>query len=368
MFKKINHNKNKKIKVAITHGDFNGISYEVIIKTLSDSRLLEMFTPVVYGLPKVMGFFRKSLNIKEFNYHAISRPEKAVDQKVNIINVGDDSDFKIELGNSSREAGKMAFKALEKSIHDLKDKKVDVLVTAPINKFNIHSESFPFHGHTEYLTEKFNASQSLMLMVSGDLRVATVTNHIPVSEISRQLTPDLIMEKLNILHQSLRKDFLIDMPKIAVLGLNPHAGDNGLIGTEEKDFIEDVITRANEQKMLVFGPYPADGLFGSGNYKNFDAVLGMYHDQALTPFKILAGETGVNYTAGLPVVRTSPDHGTAYDIAGKFIASTGSFRNAIYLALDIYKNRKKWDEMNKNPLSVSTDSNQNRNRYNQSDD
>ncbi|MBN2638276.1 MAG: 4-hydroxythreonine-4-phosphate dehydrogenase PdxA [Bacteroidales bacterium] len=352
------------VRIAITHGDFNGISYEIIVKALNDARLLEMFTPVVYGLPKVMGYHRKNMNLTDFNYQMIDHAGQIAPQRINMVSMSND-EFKIEFGKQSNVAGQMALKALEAAIADLKNNLVDVMVTAPINKAGIHSQDFPFAGHTEYLTQRFHAEDSLMLLVTDDLRVATVTNHIPVKEISGRLSSDLIYRKLQILNESLQKDFLIYRPKIAVLGLNPHAGDNGLIGSEEKDIIHPVLQRAEKDGILAFGPYPADGFFGMGSYKNFDAVLGMYHDQVLVPFKLMGVEKGVNFTAGLPYVRTSPDHGTAYEIAGKFEASEESMRQALYLAVDIFNNRKKWAEMNANPLSFGQEDRSN--RYSTSD-
>lgn len=356
MTTKINLEKREKIRVAITHGDYNGISYEIIINALSDNRLLDLFTPVIYGLPKVMGYHRKSMKIGEFNYQTIENIREVNDQKINLLSI-DDNDVKIEFGQSSPKAGVYAYKALEAAVNDLKNNQVDVLVTAPINKSNIHSDDFHFLGHTEYLTERFGADNSLMLMVSGNLRVATVTNHLPIRDVATSLSEDLIISKLNILNQSLKKDFLIERPKIAVLGLNPHAGDQGLIGKEDENIIKAALMKAKESGVLVFGPFPADGFFGSEAFKKYDAVLGMYHDQAMVPFKLLASETGVNFTAGLPVVRTSPDHGTAYDIAGKFEASPVSLREAIYLAISVFRNREMWEEMHANPLTSRVDDN-----------
>ena len=341
--------KNRPLRVGVTHGDFNGISYEIMIKALMDNRLYELFTPVIYGLPRVVGFHRKHLKFSDLNYNVISTASRIADRKLNILSLSDE-EIKIEFGKSTRLAGDFAFKALEAAVKDLKDKKIDVLVTAPINKENIHSEDFHFEGHTEYLTQRFNAPDSLMLMVSDQLKVGTVTNHLPVKEIAQNITEERVLSKLNLLNESLQKDFLIPRPKIAVLGLNPHAGDNGLLGTEDESVIHSVIIKVKKQGMLAFGPFAADGFFGSGNYTRFDAVLAMYHDQGLIPFKLLAEEGGVNFTAGLPIVRTSPDHGTAYDIAGKNQASPVSMRQAVYLALDIFKNRKKWEAMHANPL------------------
>lgn len=352
MMNKLSKDKEKKIKVAITHGDFNGISYEIMMKSLMDPRLYEMFTPVVYALPKVVGYHRKSMRLSDFNYHVISDARAIRDGKLNVRSVGDE-ELKIEFGKSTSVAGEYAYKALEAAVADLKQNKVNVLVTAPINKENIHSEEFHFQGHTEYLTDRFEAEESLMLMVDGDLRVGTVTNHLPLREVAGTLSESLIINKIKRLHQSLQQDFLIDRPKIAVLGLNPHSGDGGLIGSEDDTIIRPSLIQAKKQGMLVFGPFPADGFFGSGAYKKYDAVLGMYHDQSMIPFKILAGDRGVNYTAGLSIVRTSPDHGTAYDIAGKYKASAESMRQAIYLAIDIYRNRMQWQQMNANPLPAA---------------
>lgn len=365
LFKIMTQSKHQKnVRIAITHGDFNGISYEIIMKALKDNRLLELFTPVIYGLPKVMGFHRKNMNLNDFNYHVIKNADQITHNKVNMISMSND-ELKIEFGKQTQLAGQMALKALEAAITDIKKNRIDVMVTAPINKAGIHSEDFPFAGHTEYLTQRFHAEESLMLLVANQLRVATVTNHIPVKEISGKLSVDLIYRKLKILNESLQKDFLIDKPKIAVLGLNPHAGDNGLIGSEEKEIIQVVLDKAEKVGILAFGPYPADGFFGMESYNKFDAVLGMYHDQVLVPFKLLAVENGVNFTAGLPYVRTSPDHGTAYEIAGKFEASETSMRQALYLAKDIYNNRKKWEEMNANPLPFGQE--ERNNRYSKSD-
>jgi 4-hydroxythreonine-4-phosphate dehydrogenase len=354
MMTKTNREKREKIRVAITHGDYNGISYEIIIKALIDNRLVDLFTPVIYGLSNVMGYHHKTMKAGEFSYHTIENCKEVNNQKINFISIGDE-EVKVEFGKSASKAGTYAYKALESAVSDLKKENVDVLVTAPINKANIHSDEFNFTGHTEYLTERFHAENSLMLMVSGSLRIATVTNHLPIREVADALSVDLIMSKLKILNDSLQKDFLIEKPKIAVMGLNPHAGDNGLIGDEDERVVKVALNQAKEQGILAFGPFPADGFFGTEAFNRYDAVLGMYHDQVLVPFKLLALEHGVNFTAGLPIVRTSPDHGTAYDIAGKFTASPVSLREAIYLAINIYRNREKWDEMHANPLSVKAE-------------
>ncbi len=338
------------VRVGVTHGDFNGISYEVMIKALMDSRLYELFTPIIYGLPRVIGFHRKHMHLSDFNYNVIANISKLTTKKLNIRSISDE-EVNIEFGKSTRLAGDYAFQALEAAVKDLRDKKIDILVTAPINKENIHSEKFAFQGHTEYLTQRFGVENSLMLMVSDKLKVGTVTNHIPISEVAGTITEELILTKLAILNDSLKKDFLIERPKIAVLGLNPHASDKGLIGIEDESIIQTALNKAKDQGTLAFGPFPADGLFGSGNYTKYDAILAMYHDQGMIPFKLIALDSGVNFTAGLPIVRTSPDHGTAYNIAGENVASPVSMRQAVYLGLDIYKNRQKWQTMNANPLS-----------------
>jgi len=347
--------KGKKIRVAITHGDFNGISYEVIIKALNDNRLMDMFTPIIYGLSKVLAFHRKSFNLKDFNYNIVNNTSQLNSKKVNIYNLTNDP-VNIEFGKSTPEAGKFAIEALERAIDDINEAKADVLVTAPLNKSNIVSESFPFAGHTDYLAKKFKSSEVVMLMVHQSLRVGTVTGHIPVKDIAASLNEEKITANLQVLERSLKRDFAIGKPKIAVLGLNPHAGDDGVIGDEDKRIIYPAILKMKKQGILVYGPFPADGFFGSGEYSRYDAVLAMYHDQGLIPFKTIAASHGVNYTAGLPIVRTSPAHGTAYNIAGKNIASTTSMRESIYLAIDIYNNRRAFDENNANPLQTSTSS------------
>ena len=342
---------NQNIRVGITHGDFNSISYEIIIKALLDKRSLELFTPIVYGSSKIASYYRKTLELTEINFNLVKKADYANAKRVNIINCSND-EVKIEIGQSSPVAGEMAFLALEKAIDDLKWGKLDVLVTAPFNKKNIQSDKFDFAGHTDYLAHKFDTDEHLMLMVNGTLRIGILTGHIPIKNVSDAITKELLMKKIRVMNRSLEMDFNIPKPKIAILGLNPHAGDQGLIGKEETEVLAPVIQQAKEEGLLVFGPYPADGLFGSSNYRNFDGIMAMYHDQGMLPFKTFAFESGVNYTAGLPIVRTSPAHGTAYDIAGKNIASPDSFRQAIYLAIDIFRNRSTYEELRKNPLTV----------------
>ncbi len=341
-------------KIGITHGDLNSIGYEVIIKALKDQRILELLTPVVYGHSKVASYHRKSVNINEFNFNNVKSASNALEQKVNLINCYE-GDVKIELGMMTSIAGSLAFKALECAVEDLKRNNIDAVVTAPINKENIQSEDFHFPGHTEYFASKFGVEDYLMLMVSKNLRIGVLTGHVALKEIHDVLNADLLEKKIKILNDSLVKDFNIQKPKIAVLGLNPHAGEHGLLGEEEENIIIPVVKKLFDNGVFVYGPYPADGLFGSDTYKQFDGILAMYHDQGMIPFKTLAFDEGVNFTAGLPIIRTSPAHGTAYDLAGKNQASCGSMRSAIYLALDILKNRHLYYEMNKDPLPLSSD-------------
>jgi 4-hydroxythreonine-4-phosphate dehydrogenase len=343
-----------KIVIGITQGDINGIGYEVILKTLAEPRVLESFIPVIYGSSKVAGFHRKQLDLPSINLNIIGSVEDLNPKRINIINCVSD-DVKVELGRATPEAGAAAFAALEKATEDLKRGALDALVTAPINKKNIQSENFHFPGHTEYLEERFgNGKPALMLLVNDVMRVAVVTGHIPVDKVSASLTTSLIVEKLLVFNNSLKQDFSIVRPRIAVLGLNPHAGDDGVIGDEEAKIIVPALKDAQKQGVVCVGPYPADGFFGSGQFNKFDGVLAMYHDQGLIPFKTVSMDSGVNYTAGLSVIRTSPAHGTAYDLAGKNQASEDSFRQAIYMACDIYQSREFHREINSNPLVVES--------------
>jgi 4-hydroxythreonine-4-phosphate dehydrogenase len=342
----------EKIIIGITHGDINGIGYEIILKALSDPQMLESFVPVIYGSAKVAAFHRKTLEMPGINFNTVNSINEINFKRINIINCIDD-EIKVELGTSTEEAGKAAFIALERATEDLKNGYLHAIVTAPINKKNIQSADFKFPGHTEYLEKKFTTGGSaLMMLVNDVMRVAVVTGHIPVDQISTELNEELIFEKLIVLNESLKNDFSIVRPRIAVLGLNPHAGDEGVIGTEEKTIIIPAIKKAEAKGIICVGPYPADGFFGSGNFSKFDAVLAMYHDQGLIPFKTVSMDSGVNFTAGLPIIRTSPDHGTAYDIAGQNIASEESFRQAMYLAHDIFKNRAWNQEISANPLKT----------------
>lgn len=342
---------NRLIKVGITHGDINGIGYEVILKTLSDSRISELCTPIIYGSSKIAAYHRKVLELTSVNMNVISRAEEAGVNRVNIINCVDD-DTRVELSQSTSIAGEAAYKALEAAITDLKRGIIDVLVTAPINKNNIQNDDFKFPGHTEYLEENFGNKdgKALMILVKDELRVALVTGHIPLADVTSSVTQEAIAEKLQTFNNSLIRDFGVIKPRIAVLSLNPHAGDNGLIGVEEETVIAPAMQEAERRGVMSFGPYAADGFFGASLHEGFDGVLAMYHDQGLAPFKVLAMEDGVNFTAGLSVVRTSPVHGTAYDIAGKNQASENSFRQSLYMAIDVFRNRKIHKEATANPL------------------
>jgi 4-hydroxythreonine-4-phosphate dehydrogenase len=337
------------IKVGISHGDINGISYEVILKTLLDPRIMEMCTPIIYGSPKVAAYHRKALNINNLSLNHVRSAKEAGSGRAHVLNCIND-DIRVELGKSTPDAGESSFMALDKAVTDLQEGQIDVLVTAPINKDNIQSEKFNFPGHTEFLAQRFNSPNFVMLMVSETMKVGLVTTHLPLSKVAEHITKEVILSKLRIISQSLQQDFAITRPRIAVFGLNPHAGDNGLLGKEEAEIIQPAIIQAKKEGIIALGPYPADGFFGSENYRKFDAILAMYHDQGLIPFKLASFERGVNYTAGLPFVRTSPAHGTAYELAGEDKASPDSFRQALYLALDIHKNRKIYEEISKNPL------------------
>lgn len=336
------------LKIGITHGDINGIGYEVILKMLDDNRILELCTPIIYGSAKIVSFYRKALGMQQQQMCQIKDASEAREGAVNIINVVGE-DCKVEPGQSTKEAGAAAFASLEKAVQDVSSGKIAAIVTAPINKDNIQGELFTFPGHTEYL-ESSVGGKALMILFNRDMRVALVTTHLPLSKISENVTAERIVEKLNIFKKSLCRDFGIVYPRIAVLSLNPHAGENGLLGTEEQDVITPAIKTAQEQGIECYGPYAADGFFGAGQFAHFDGILAMYHDQGLAPFKALAMDGGVNYTAGLPVVRTSPAHGTGYDIAGQGVASEQSMREALYAAIDVARNRELYEEMTANPL------------------
>lgn len=340
---------NRKIRVGITHGDINGVGYEVILKSFSDPTMLELCTPIVYGSPKVATYHRKAMDIPT-NFSIINAAQDAQEGRLSILTCVDD-ELKVELTKSTPEGGKAALDALERALQDYREGWIDVLVTAPINKHNIQSDAFHFPGHTEYIEQRVGEDKkALMILLKDDFRVALVTGHIPVKDIASTITKELIMEKITVFHRSLKQDFGIDSPRIAVFSLNPHAGDNGVIGTEESEVIVPAMKEMIAKGIQCFGPYPADGFMGSGNYCHFDGILAMYHDQGLAPFKAVAMDEGVNFTAGLPIVRTSPAHGTAYDIAGQGIASENSFRQAIYTALDVFRNRKIEKEIHAHPL------------------
>jgi 4-hydroxythreonine-4-phosphate dehydrogenase len=343
---------NQKIRVAITQGDVNGIGYEVILKTFSDPAMFDLCTPVVYGSPKIMTYHRKALDLG-VTFTIINSPAEIVDGRINVINCNEE-EVKVELGRPSPEAGKAALDALEKALDDYKKGGFDVLVTAPIDKQTIQSDAFHFSGHTEYLEERVgDGNKALMMLVKDNLRVALVTAHEPLSRVSSLITQELVKERILQLARSLRDDFALSAPRIGVLALNPHAGDEGLLGKEEQDIIVPAMAEARAEGALCYGPFSPDGFWGSGAYTKFDGILAMYHDQGLIPFKLLAMDEGVNYTAGLTLIRTSPDHGTAYDIAGKNEASEASFRNAIYQAIDVFRMRRNEKAVHRNPLRKS---------------
>lgn len=341
--------KANKIIVGISVGDINGIGIETILKTFEDKRMLEFCTPVIFASNKLISYHKKALNLNN-NIHGITATEKLVHGKINLLNIWKE-EVKIDLGKLTEDGGKFALKSLQAAVTALKNNEVDVLVTAPINKENIQSDEFKFPGHTEYLEDNLEG-KSLMILMTDELRIGLITGHIPVSKVAETITPELIKAKVETMHKSLQQDFSINKPKIAVLGLNPHCGDNGIIGTEDDEIIRPTISEIKESGKLVFGPYAADGFFGSKTYKQFDGVLAMYHDQGLAPFKSLSFGNGVNYTAGLSKIRTSPDHGTGFDIAGKNKANPTSFKEALFTSLQIFKNRKDNQELSKNALKT----------------
>ena len=331
---------NKNFVIGITQGEINGISYEVIIKSLSDNRIMELCTPVVYGLSKVASYHKKYMELPDFSFQFTKTAEQLSTKRPNLINLYEE-EVKLDLGTSTKIAGQMSERSLYAAGRDLKNKLIDAIVTAPVNMNNIQSDKFKFAGHTEFFEHYFGGKEhpAMMLLVAEGIRIGLVTNHLPMSALNGEITTEKVLQKLEILNQSLKQDFAISNPSIAVLALNPHTGDDGLFGKEELEAIQPAVNQAFHNGINAFGPFPADGFFAAGTYRKFDAVLAMYHDQGMIPFKLL-GKDGVNFTAGLPIVRTSPAHGTAYDIAGKNIADAQSMRNAIYLALDILKNRK----------------------------
>lgn len=333
--------------VGISSGDINGIGIEIILKTFADKRMLELFTPVIYASNKTISAHKNKLNLT-IPIQTIHSIDRIIHNKINLINVWRE-EIPIEFGKATKNGGKYALLSLNEVVKDLNNGKVDVLVTAPINKNTIQSESFNFPGHTEYLESKIKG-KALMILMTDEIRVALLTGHIPIEEVTKTITPELIHKKVNILHKTLQQDFNITRPKIAVLSINPHAGDNGIIGNEDTDLVIPTIEAIQKEGKLVYGPYPADSFFGSGNYKNFDAILAAYHDQGLAPFKTLSFGKGVNFTAGLEKIRTSPDHGTAFEIAGKGEANPSSFKEAIFKAISIYKTRKENSELKQNAI------------------
>lgn len=342
--------KAENVIVGVSIGDLNGIGSEVILKTFEDTRMLEFCTPVIFGNVKLLSFVKKALNLNEVNLHGIDSMDQMVIGKINVLNLWKEG-VNINFGQNDEAAGEYAIKSFTEATAALKDGKIDVLVTAPINKYNIQSEDFKFPGHTDYLNQELEGD-ALMLMVQDNLRVGLLTDHIPVSEVSKHLNEALIRKKLLTVNQSLKQDFRVNMPKIAVLGINPHSGDNGVIGKEDDEVLKPALKKLFEEGVLVFGPYSADSFFGTGQYEKYDAVIAAYHDQGLIPFKTLSFGNGVNYTAGLQGVRTSPDHGTAYEIAGKGEADYNSFKEAVYMAIDVFHNRAEYRELTSNPLKI----------------
>lgn len=336
---------NGKIVVGITQGDSNGISYEVIIKALSDARILDQFTPVIYGSSKLFGFYKKTIpELEQIDTNAINSAKDAHVKRINIVNCLPENAF-AEPGKASPDSAKAAITSLEAAVKDLKAGNIDVLVTGPINKKAMSVQGFGFPGHTEFLQNAFHVKDVTMFMISERMKIGVVTGHIPLKDVPAAITEEKIVSKLKLMSESLRKDFCIDQPRIGVLSLNPHSGDGGLLGDEEEKIIVPAIRKANEEGIYAFGPFSPDGYFGLSQYEKFDATLAMYHDQGLAPFKAIAFEDGVNFTAGLPIVRTSPDHGTAFELAGRDEADPRSMRSAIFCAIDIYNNRKRWEAL-----------------------
>lgn len=339
----------KRPVIGISVGDLNGIGIEIIIKTFSDSRILELCTPVVFASNKVINFYKKTLPENNLNYNSIKEISKANPKQLNIYTVWEE-DVEIQPGQMTEIGGKYGVKSLQAAVKALKDKSIDALVTAPLNKFTMQSSEFNFTGHTPYLKDVFQANEVLMLMIAENMRVALLTEHLAIMDVAKNISKDQIIKKIALLKSSLIKDFGVERPRIAVLGLNPHAGDEGLVGKEEKEIIRPAVLESKKNDCIVMGPYSADAFFARGNHEKFDAVLAMYHDQGLIPFKSLALGEGTNFTAGLSVIRTSPDHGTALDIAGKNLSDESSFRAAVFSAIDIFDTRLSYNEMRINPL------------------
>ncbi len=342
--------KGENIILGISIGDMNGVGPEVILKTFEDQRMMELCTPVVFGNAKLLSFIKKIVNCQT-NIHGIDSLDQIQKGKFNVLNLWKEG-VNLDFGTLDDVVGQYAIKSFVAATQALKNNEIDALVTAPINKYNIQSEEFQFPGHTDYLDKELEGN-ALMFMISEDLKVGLVTDHVPLQQVSQSLTPELIKQKVRTINKSLIQDFNVIKPRIALLGLNPHSGDNGIIGNEELNFINNTVKELFDENIIIYGPYSADAFFGSEQYKNFDAIVACYHDQGLIPFKTLSFGNGVNYTAGLDKIRTSPDHGTAYDIAGKGIADFTSFKNAVYAALDIYKNKNEYLQSTANPLKVS---------------
>lgn len=341
----------KKLKVGISIGDLNGIGNEIIMKTFEDERMLDFCTPVIFANKKLMVFFKKHFQL-QLNFHGIDSAEKVVDGKINVVDVWKEN-AKINFGEEDKALGEFTLNSLEAAVKSLKNHEVDTLVTAPINKNVIQSERFKFPGHTDYLAQELEGD-SLMFMIGQDLKVGLLTDHVAVKDVVQSITPELIRKKIGLIDESLRKDFQVERPKIAVLGINPHSGDKGVIGKEDDEILRPILKKLNDAGKLIFGPYAADSFFGTKNYKNFDAVIAAYHDQGLIPFKTLSFGHGVNFTAGLSEIRTSPDHGTAYEIAGQNKANFSSFKEAVFLSLEVYKNREEYKKLTANPLKSQT--------------
>lgn len=340
----------EKIKVGISIGDLNGIGSEIVLKTFEDPRMLEFCTPVIFASVKALSFIKKHLQL-DVHFQGVDSASEAIDGKVNVINLWKET-VNINFGQEDKKIGEYAFKSLEAATKALKEEEIDVLVTAPINKNTIQSENFKFPGHTDYLSKELGG-ESMMLMITPEnpgLKVGLFTDHVAVKDVAGVITPELIDRKVSILYNTLREDFRTSHPKIAVLGINPHSGDNGVIGKEEEEVLKPSLEKLRNKGKMIFGPYAADSFFGSGNYRNFDAVIAAYHDQGLIPFKTLSFGQGINFTAGLGQVRTSPDHGTAYEIAGKNEADHASFKEAVFMAIEIYRNRQEFKELAANAL------------------
>ena len=344
---------NRKLRIGITIGDISGIGPELVIRAFQDQRLKDLCVPILYGSSRVINIYKKILKVNKFHYSVVQKPAQAQSKRLNVIECIPNLE-RIEIGEPSEQGGKAAFLAVKRAVEDAQHAQIDALVTLPVDKstFQIHDQSF--QGHTEFLAKAFGVDDNLMLMVYDDLRVGLVTNHLPIQDVPRNLSKNQVVKKVRLLHKSLIKDFNISKPIIAVLGLNPHSGDNGLIGNEEKEIIHPALEALRKEDIIVQGPFPADGFFGSMQYRDFDGIMAMYHDQGLVPFKLIAGYQGFNFTAGIPFVRTSPDHGVAYSLVGKEIASTESLRHSIYMALDIHKTRSSYKELTANALPLSS--------------